>query len=118
MRTRAVRDGSDWILTGNKMWIANGSIADVVIEWARTEAGIRGFVVSKEAPVVSTQDVHHKLSLRPSTTSEPILEAVHLPTDVTTSGRAHRRSRVAQVRSPWPPARSARSRDVLANATV
>jgi glutaryl-CoA dehydrogenase len=79
MRTRAVRDGSDWVITGNKMWITNGSIADVAVVWARTEDGIRGFLVEKSAPGFSAQDVHHKISLRASITSELILDEVRVP---------------------------------------
>ena len=80
MRTRARRDGDDWILSGNKMWITNGSIADVAIVWARTEEdGVRGFLVEKGTPGFSTQDVHHKISLRASITSELILDEVRLP---------------------------------------
>lgn len=81
MRTRAVRDGSDWILSGNKMWITNGSLADVATVWARTEDGIRGFLVPKGSPGFSAQDIRHKLSLRASTTSELILDDVRLPAD-------------------------------------
>jgi glutaryl-CoA dehydrogenase len=81
MRTRAVRDGGDWILSGTKMWITNGSIADVATVWARTEDGIRGFLVPAGTPGFTARDVHHKLSLRASTTSELILESVRLPTD-------------------------------------
>ena len=69
MRTRARRDGTDWVLTGNKMWITNGSIADVAVVWARTDDGIRGFLVEKGTPGFSAQDVHHKISLRASVTS-------------------------------------------------
>jgi glutaryl-CoA dehydrogenase len=80
MRTRAVRDGSDWVLTGTKMWITNGSIADVAVVWARTEdEGVRGFLVEKGSPGFSAQDVHHKISLRASVTSELILDEVRLP---------------------------------------
>ncbi|MCW2494240.1 acyl-CoA dehydrogenase family protein [Jatrophihabitans sp.] len=79
MRTRAVRDGSDWLLTGNKMWITNGSLADVAVVWARTDEGIRGFLVEKGMPGFTTQDVHHKISLRASVTSELILDEVRLP---------------------------------------
>jgi glutaryl-CoA dehydrogenase len=79
MRTRAVRDGSDWVLTGNKMWITNGSLADVAIIWARTDEGIRGFLVEKGMAGFTTQDVHHKISLRASVTSELILDNVRLP---------------------------------------
>jgi glutaryl-CoA dehydrogenase len=81
MRTRAVRDGGDWILDGTKMWITNGSIADVATVWARAEDGIRGFLVPAGTPGFTTRDVHHKLSLRASTTSELILESVRLPAD-------------------------------------
>jgi glutaryl-CoA dehydrogenase len=81
MRTRAVRDGDDWILNGTKMWITNGSIADVATVWARTEDGIRGFLVPRGTPGFSTNDVHHKLSLRASTTSELVLDDVRLPHD-------------------------------------
>ncbi|HEY2272619.1 MAG TPA: acyl-CoA dehydrogenase family protein [Jatrophihabitantaceae bacterium] len=80
MRTRARRDGDDWILSGNKMWITNGSIADVAVVWARTEEdGVRGFLVEKGTPGFSAQDVHHKISLRASITSELILDDVRVP---------------------------------------
>ena len=81
MRTRAVRDGGDWILTGTKMWITNGSIADVATVWAQTDDGIRGFLVPAGTPGFTARDVHHKLSLRASTTSELILDSVRLPAD-------------------------------------
>ncbi|HEX5404004.1 MAG TPA: acyl-CoA dehydrogenase family protein [Pseudonocardiaceae bacterium] len=79
MTTRAVRDGDDWVLTGNKMWITNGGIADVATVWARTEDGIRGFLVPRGTPGFSTVDIHGKLSLRASTTSELVLDGVRLP---------------------------------------
>jgi glutaryl-CoA dehydrogenase len=79
MRTRAVRDGSDWILNGSKMWITNGSAADIATVWARTDDGIRGFLVPKGTPGFDTSDIHHKLSLRASTTSELHLADVRLP---------------------------------------
>jgi glutaryl-CoA dehydrogenase len=79
MRTRAVRDGSDWVLSGTKMWITNGGIADVATVWARTEEGIAGFVVPTDTPGFSAVDVRHKLSLRASTTSELRLDDVRLP---------------------------------------
>jgi glutaryl-CoA dehydrogenase len=79
MRTRAVRDGSDWVLSGTKMWITNGSVADVATVWARTEEGIAGFVVPTDTPGFSAVDVHRKLSLRASTTSELRLDDVRLP---------------------------------------
>ena len=81
MRTRATRDGSDWVLTGTKMWITNGSIADVAIVWAQTEDGVRGFVVPIDTPGFSVQDIHGKLSLRASVTSELILEQCRLPAE-------------------------------------
>jgi glutaryl-CoA dehydrogenase len=79
MRTRARRDGDDWILHGQKMWITNGSIADVAVVWAATDEGIRGFVVPKDTPGFTTQDIHKKLSLRASVTSELLLDDVRLP---------------------------------------
>jgi glutaryl-CoA dehydrogenase len=81
MRTRARRDGSDWILHGQKMWITNGSAADVAVVWARTEAGMRGFLVPKGTQGFTTQDIHRKLSLRASVTSELLLDDVRLPAD-------------------------------------
>src|SRR5919107_1123436 len=79
MRTRAVRDGGDWVLTGTKMWITNGSLADVAVVWARTDEGVRGFLVERGMPGFTTQDVHHKISLRASVTSELILDGVRVP---------------------------------------
>ncbi|MGO9790433.1 MAG: acyl-CoA dehydrogenase family protein [Solirubrobacteraceae bacterium] len=81
MRTRARRDGSDWILHGQKMWITNGSIADVAVVWARTDEGVRGFLVPRGAKGFTTQDIHRKLSLRASVTSELLLDEVRLPAD-------------------------------------
>jgi glutaryl-CoA dehydrogenase len=81
MRTRARRDGSDWLLHGQKMWITNGSAADVAVVWARTEEGVRGFLVPRGTPGFSTQDIHQKLSLRASITSELLLDDVRLPAD-------------------------------------
>jgi glutaryl-CoA dehydrogenase len=79
MRTRAVRDGGDWILNGAKMWITNGSLADVAVVWARTDEGVQGFLVEKGMAGFTTQDVHHKISLRASVTSELIFDDVRLP---------------------------------------
>jgi glutaryl-CoA dehydrogenase len=79
MRTHARRDGDDWILTGTKMWITNGSIADIAVVWARTEDGVRGFLVEPGSPGFAAQDVHHKISLRASVTSELVLDDVRLP---------------------------------------
>jgi glutaryl-CoA dehydrogenase len=69
MRTRAVRDGTDWILNGEKTWITNGSMADVAIVWARAEDGIRGFLVERGTPGFTTSDIHGKWSMRASVTS-------------------------------------------------
>ena len=79
MRTRARRDGSDWVLDGRKMWITNGSVADVAVVWAQTEEGIRGFVVPTDTPGFSAPEIKHKLSLRASVTSELVLDGVRLP---------------------------------------
>jgi glutaryl-CoA dehydrogenase len=81
MRTRATQEGSDWVLSGTKMWITNGSIADVATVWARTDDGIRGFLVPRGTPGFTTSDVHRKLSLRASTTSQLMLDDVRLPAD-------------------------------------
>jgi glutaryl-CoA dehydrogenase len=81
MRTFARRDRDDWVLNGTKMWITNGSIADVAIVWANTDDGIRGFVVPTVAPGFSATDIHRKLSLRASVTSEIVLQDVRLGAD-------------------------------------
>jgi glutaryl-CoA dehydrogenase len=79
MRTRARRGGSDWVLHGQKMWITNGSVADVAVVWAATEEGTRGFLVPRGTKGFTTQDIHRKLSLRASITSELLLDDVRLP---------------------------------------
>ena len=79
MRTSARRDGGDWVLDGRKMWITNGSVADVAVVWAQTEDGIRGFVVPTSSPGFSAPEMKHKWSLRASVTSELVLDAVRLP---------------------------------------
>jgi glutaryl-CoA dehydrogenase len=79
MRTRARRDGPDWVLDGTKMWITNGSIADVAIVWAQTDDGIRGFVVPTDTPGFSAPKIGSKMSLRASVTSELVLSGVRLP---------------------------------------
>jgi glutaryl-CoA dehydrogenase len=81
MRTRARRDGDDWILHGSKMWITNGSAADIAVVWAATDDGIRGFLVPKGTKGFTTQDIHQKMSLRASITSELLLDDVRLPAD-------------------------------------
>jgi glutaryl-CoA dehydrogenase len=79
MRTRARRDGDDWILHGAKMWITNGSRAQVAVVWAVTDEGVRGFLVPAGTPGFTTQDIHRKMSLRASVTSELLLDDVRLP---------------------------------------
>ena len=79
MKTRAVRDGSDWVLSGSKMWITNGSIADIAVVWARTEDGIRGFLVPRGRRGFTSRNIHKKLSLRASVTAELHLDDVKLP---------------------------------------
>jgi len=81
MRTSAKKDGSDWVLNGTKMWITSGGVADVAIVWARSDDGIRGFIVPTDTPGFTTNDIHKKISLRASVTSELILENVRLPED-------------------------------------
>ncbi|MEU1511419.1 acyl-CoA dehydrogenase family protein [Streptomyces sp. NPDC005811] len=79
MRTSARRDGADWVLDGRKMWITNGSVAEVAVVWARTEDGVRGFVVPTDTPGFSAPEIKHKMSLRASVTSELVLDGVRLP---------------------------------------
>ncbi|MDH2427450.1 acyl-CoA dehydrogenase family protein [Sphaerisporangium sp. TRM90804] len=86
MRTRARRDGADWVLDGTKMWITNGSVADVAVVWAATDDGIRGFLVPASAPGFSANVIHKKLSLRASITSELVLDGVRLPGDALLPG--------------------------------
>ncbi len=87
MRSRARREpGGDWILDGRKMWITNGSVADVAVVWANTEEGIRGFVVPTDTPGFSTSTIRHKMSLRASITSELVLDGVRLPASAVLPG--------------------------------
>lgn len=79
MKTRARRDGDDWILDGRKMWISNAPFADVAIVWAGTDEGIRGFIVPTDTAGVGVPEIKHKLSLRASATGEIVLDAVRLP---------------------------------------
>ena len=81
MRTRAVRDGDDWVLDGSKMWITNGSVSDVAVVWAQTDEGICGFVVPTDTPGFSAPEMTRKLSLRASITSELVMDGVRLPAD-------------------------------------
>ena len=79
MKTRAVADGDEWIINGAKMWITSGSISDVAVVWATTEEGIQGFLVESGTEGFSAPEMHGKLSLRASVTSELILEDVRVP---------------------------------------
>ncbi|MFT4010401.1 MAG: acyl-CoA dehydrogenase family protein [Nocardioidaceae bacterium] len=79
MKTHARRDGADWIVNGRKMWITNGSIADVAVVWAQTDEGIRGFAVPTSTPGFSAPEIKHKMSLRASVTSELVLDDVRVP---------------------------------------
>jgi glutaryl-CoA dehydrogenase len=81
MRTHARRDGTDWVLNGAKMWITNGSVADVAVVWAQTDDGIRGFLVEKGTKGFTAPDIKHKISLRASITSELVLDDVRVPAD-------------------------------------
>lgn len=81
MRTRARRDGDDWVLNGSKMWITNGSVADVAVVWAQTEDKVRGFVVPTDTPGFSAPEIKRKVSLRASVTSELVLDDVRLPAE-------------------------------------
>jgi glutaryl-CoA dehydrogenase len=93
MRTNARRDGPDWVINGTKMWITNGSIADVAIVWARTDHAVRGFIVPTDTPGFSAHDIKKKASLRASVTSELVLDDVRLPDDFALPG-------VASMRGP------------------
>ncbi len=93
MRTSAKRDGDDWVLDGSKMWITNGNVADVAVVWARTDEGIRGFVVPTDTPGFQANLIHRKMSLRASVTSELVFDRVKLPADAVLPG-------VASLRGP------------------
>jgi glutaryl-CoA dehydrogenase len=79
MKTVARRDGDDWVLNGAKMWITNGSIADVAVVWAMTDDGVRGFLVEKGTPGFDAPEIKHKFSLRASVTSSLFLDNVRVP---------------------------------------
>ena len=79
MATRARRDGDDWVINGTKRWITNGNVAHLAIVWARTEQGIRGFLVETGTKGFQAREIHHKLSMRASVTSELILDDVRVP---------------------------------------
>ncbi|MFI9270166.1 acyl-CoA dehydrogenase family protein [Kitasatospora sp. NPDC052896] len=86
MRTTARRKGGDWVLSGSKMWITNGSVSDIAVVWAQTDEGVRGFLVPREARGFTARDVHGKLSLRASVTSELSFDEVLLPADAVLPG--------------------------------
>jgi glutaryl-CoA dehydrogenase len=79
MLTNAKRDGDDWVLNGSKMWITNGNVADVAVIWAQTDDGVRGFVVPTKTPGFVANEIHKKMSLRASVTSELVFADVRLP---------------------------------------
>jgi len=81
MKTRAIINGGDWVLSGSKMWITNGSIADIAVVWASTPDGIRGFLVPRGARGFTSRNIHKKMSLRASVTSELNFDEVRLPQD-------------------------------------
>ncbi|MET7960397.1 acyl-CoA dehydrogenase family protein [Micromonospora zamorensis] len=81
MTTRARRDGDDWVLSGAKMWITNAPIADAAVIWARTDEGVRGFLVPMDTPGVTAREIRRKMSLRASVTGEIALDDVRLPAD-------------------------------------
>ncbi|MEV4110444.1 acyl-CoA dehydrogenase family protein [Nonomuraea sp. NPDC049695] len=86
MRTTAKREGGDWVLNGTKMWITNGSVSDVAVVWARTDEGVRGFLVPAGTPGFTANDVKQKVSLRASVTSELVLDGVRLPDEAVLPG--------------------------------
>ncbi|MGB3394567.1 MAG: acyl-CoA dehydrogenase family protein [Stenotrophomonas sp.] len=79
MRTRAVKDGGDWVINGSKMWITNGPVADIAIVWANTDDGVQGFVIEKGTPGYSAQEIKHKMSLRASSTGALFFDNVRVP---------------------------------------
>jgi glutaryl-CoA dehydrogenase len=88
MTTRASQNGADWVLSGTKMWITNGSIADIAVVWAATEDGIRGFLVPRGAKGFTSREIHKKMSLRASVTAELHFDEVRLPADAILPGVA------------------------------
>jgi len=113
MTTRARKDGKDWVLSGTKMWITNGSVSDVAIVWANTDDGIRGFVVPCDAPGFSAPDIHKKLSLPASVTSELVMDDVRLPAGAVLPGVEGLRGRLAGPRRVRRRLRRARGRGAV-----
>jgi glutaryl-CoA dehydrogenase len=95
MLTRARREGSEWILDGEKTWITNGSVADVAIVWARAEDGIRGFLVERGTPGFTSQEIHGKLSMRASVTSSLTFHNCHIPESAALPGAKGLKSALA-----------------------
>lgn len=81
MKTHAKKDGGDWLLTGSKMWITNGSIADAAVVWAMTDEGVRGFIVEKDMPGFTAQEIENKFSLRASVTAALFFDNVRVPAE-------------------------------------
>jgi glutaryl-CoA dehydrogenase len=79
MKTHAKRNGDDWIVNGSKMWITNGTISDIAVVWAKTDDGIMGFVIEKDMPGFDAPEIHSKMSLRASVTSELYFDNVRVP---------------------------------------
>jgi len=79
MKTHAKRDGSDWLLSGSKMWITNGSVADAALVWAQTDEGVKGFIVENDMPGFTAQEIENKFSLRASVTAALFFDNVRLP---------------------------------------
>ena len=79
MKTHAKRDGDDWIINGSKMWITNATIADAAVVWARTDEGVKGFIVEKDMPGFDTQEIENKFSLRSSVTGALFFDNVRVP---------------------------------------
>jgi glutaryl-CoA dehydrogenase len=86
MKTKAIINGGDWVLSGSKMWITNGSIADIAVVWVSTPDGIRGFLVPRGARGFTSRNIHKKMSLRASVTSELNFDEVRLPQDAVLPG--------------------------------
>ena len=86
MKTKAIRNENQWVLSGSKMWITNGSVADIAVVWAQTEEGIRGFLVPRGARGFTSRAIHKKMSLRASITAELHFDDVKLPADAMLPG--------------------------------
>lgn len=95
MTTRAVRDGGHWVINGEKTWITSGTIADVAVVWARTDDGIRGFLVEKGTPGFTSSDIHGKLSMRASVTSSLAFADCRVPAEAMLPGAKGLRSALA-----------------------